>query len=114
MQDDRLRLQHMFDAINEILSFIKGKEQKELDENRMLSLAIVKLLEIIGEASKKLSKSFKDNHPNIPWRKMTGLRDIIIHHYYELDDDIIWNVIQDELPRIEEELSEDDSKLKNN
>lgn len=109
-KDDSTRIMHMIDSANEALTFIKGKERKDLDKNRMLVLSLVKSIEIIGEAASKISEEFKSKYPDIPWRDIVGMRNRLIHVYFDIDYDIVWKTVNDELPLLIQELSKVFSK----
>ena len=68
--------------------------------------AIIRSLEIIGESVKNLPNSFRDKHPDIPWKKMAGMRDILIHEYFDVDLILAWKVVQHELPKIKTKLQQ--------
>jgi len=70
----------------------------------MLTLAVIRLLEIIGEAARSLSHEIKDKNPQIPWKQISGTRDRLIHGYFDVDLDIIWNIVNRDLPPLIEEL----------
>ncbi|ACK69451.1 protein of unknown function DUF86 [Gloeothece citriformis PCC 7424] len=101
--DDLTRLKHIRDAAAEALFFIENKTREDLDTNRMLSLALVRLIEIIGEAANHVSESSKTKYVKIPWRQIIGMRNRIIHAYFDVDLEIVWQVItQDLFPLIVE------------
>jgi uncharacterized protein with HEPN domain len=74
MQHDLIRLQHMLDAGKDALQFASGRERTHLESDRMLALALIKALEIVGEAASQVSGHFKSDHPEIPWLEITGMR----------------------------------------
>ncbi|MGK7883338.1 MAG: DUF86 domain-containing protein [Crocosphaera sp.] len=96
--DDLSRLKHIRDAAKEALSFVKNRAREDLDNDRMLSLALVRLIEIIGEAANNISKSNQAKYSKIPWRQMIGMRNRIIHAYFDIDLEIVWQVITEDLP----------------
>ena len=98
--DDLTRLKHIRDAVMITIDFIKGRNRDDLDNDQMLSLALVRLIEIIGEAANNISLSCQNNYPPIPWREMIGMRNRIVHAYFEVDLDVVWQVIIDDLPRL--------------
>lgn len=98
--DDLTRLKHIRDAVMITIDFIKGRNRDDLDNDQMLSLALVRLIEIIGEAANNISLSCENNYPQIPWREMIGMRNRIVHAYFEVDLDVVWQVIIDDLPRL--------------
>jgi uncharacterized protein with HEPN domain len=98
MQHDLIRLQHMLDAGKDALQFALGRERTDLESDRMLALALIKALEIIGEAASKVSENFKSEHPEIPWPEITGMRNRMIHAYYDVNLDVVWQTIKSDLP----------------
>ena len=103
MKDDKVYLIHILESIENIQKYnINGK--KEFMEFSIIQDATIRNLEIIGEDTKKLSEDLRGDYPQLPFRKMAGLRDILIHNYFGIDLTIIWNVIENELPQIKVEL----------
>lgn len=102
-KNDQLRLRHMLDSAREAVSFITGKSRADLETDRMLTLSLVKCIEIIGEAANSVSKEFREGHPEIPWQDIVGMRHRLIHAYYDVDLDVVWaTVTEDLLPFIAE------------
>lgn len=97
-QADAIRLKHMLDAAKQILVFTKECDQEDLESNDMLSLSVVRLIEIIGEAAKNVSLEVQDSSPNIPWKQIKGTRDRLAHAYFDVDLDIIWGIVSNGLP----------------
>ena len=87
-------------AIKRILRYVNGIGQSELKVNDEKLSAILYQITIIGEATKRLSQTFRAQHPEIPWREMAKMRDVIVHKYDQLDFDIIWDVVQNKLPEL--------------
>ncbi len=85
---DAVRLQHMIDAAQKALTFTHGRSRRDLDDDEMLALAVVRLVEIVGEAAKNVSDSTKAHSPHIPWRQIAGTRDRLSHAYFEVNLDI--------------------------
>ena len=79
------------------LSFVQGIDRKQFETALMCQSAVMRQLEIIGEAAKNISPTFRASHPEVPWKKMAGLRDILIHAYHDLDLDWIWETVQNDL-----------------
>ena len=88
---DKSRLEHILESINYILEFTKGIDFEEFIKNKMLQFAVVKNLEIIGEASYKLTNDFKSNHSEVEWGKVISMRHILVHGYYDTDEMIVWD-----------------------
>ena len=95
---DAVRVRHMRDAAREALSFVQGRSRADLDADHMLSLALVRLLEIIGEAARGVSGAFREAHPEVAWRKMAGMRDHFIHGYFDINLDVVWETVTQDLP----------------
>lgn len=91
-------------ACREIAKFIGESSKEEFLSNDMMTSAVVRQLEIVGEATKRLSSAFRDAHPQIPWRRMAGLRDVLIHLYDEVDFELVWEIAATEIPPIRETL----------
>ena len=85
------RLQHINEAIDKVLLFTKDISYEDFFEDEIKQLAIIKLFEIIGEASYQLEKAYKAENMHIEWAKMEGLRHILVHEYYRVDIEILWN-----------------------
>ena len=97
-KDDYVKIKHMLDAAKECLSFVKGKTRKDLNTNKILVYALVKVIEIIGEAASKISGDFKNKNSEIPWQDIVGMRNHLIHVYFDIDLDILWDTVNKDLP----------------
>ena len=97
-RDDRLRLQHMLDAGREAVRFIHGKTRGDLDRDRVLALALVKLLEIVGEAAARVTAEGQRTYPDVPWRDIVAMRNRLIHGYFDVDLDRVWDTVTDDFP----------------
>ena len=104
MKDDKIFIQHILESINAIKEFSKDLTKKELGINRLKQNAIVREIEIIGEAAKNISKALKEKYPKIPWKEIIGTRNQMIHHYFGLDIDIIFNIIKQDIPKLEKQI----------
>lgn len=103
-KDDIIRVRHMVDAANEALSFAEGKTRKHLTKDRMLTLSLVKSMEIIGEAASTVSREFRQRYGDIPWRDIVAMRNRLIHVYFDIDLDRVWDTITDDLPALMKQL----------
>ena len=99
-KDDHVKIKHMFDAAKECLSFVKGKSRNEFNTNKVLVYALVKVIEIIGEAASKISKDFKNKHTEIPWQDIVSMRNHLIHVYFDIDLDILWDTVSKDIPKL--------------
>jgi uncharacterized protein with HEPN domain len=103
-KDDEIRLRHMLDAARKAVSFVKGRSRRDLDSDEMLALAVTRLIEVIGEAARGLSQGFKNSNPHVAWKQIAGTRDHLIHGYFDVDLDIIWAILTQDLPPLIKEL----------
>lgn len=101
---DNERLLHMLEAINNIFEFVNGKSFEVYKHDKILRFAIIKNLEIIGEAAYLLTKDFKSNHDSVEWNDIIGMRHILVHGYYQINDEIIWATIETELEPLKGKL----------
>ena len=103
-KQDIVRMCHILDAAKEAVSFAQGKTRKSLDKNRMLVLSLVKDIEIIGEAATNVSKDCREKLPHIPWRSIINMRNRLIHAYFDINLDIVWQTVTEDLPSLITEL----------
>ena len=96
--DDRLA--HMLAAARKAVSLTQDRVRSDLDESDVLALALTHLLEILGEASKGVSPETKELHPGLPWSQMAATRDRLIHGYFSVDLDIVWQIVSHDLPPV--------------
>ena len=102
--DDRARLGHMLDAARKAVSFCRGRSRAELETTEMLSLSLVRLLEIVGEAAREVSSEYRTTHPTIPWKNIIGMRDRLVHGYFDINHDVVWETVTHDLPPLIAEL----------
>jgi len=102
--EDRIRLLHMLDAARKAIEFTENCNRIDLDNDEMLTLSIVRLLEILGEAAKNVSEQCREEQPSIQWRQIAGTRDRLIHGYFDVDLNIVWKIVSDDLPLLVTEL----------
>ena len=102
--DDATRLRHMLDAAREAVYFAQGKTREDLDGNRQLVLSLVKCIEIIGEAAAKITLETRQQHEQIPWQTIVATRNRLIHGYYDIDVDRVWDTVTHSLPPLVAEL----------
>jgi uncharacterized protein with HEPN domain len=99
-EDDQIRLHHMLDAAREALGFVADRERRDLNTDRMLVLALVKSIEIIGEAGARVSEEGRDATPNVPWPEIVGMRNRLVHVYFDVNLDVVWATIRNDLPAL--------------
>ena len=95
--DDAVRLKHMLDAAKQAVSFTCGKSREDLDSDLQLTLAVTRLVEIIGEAAKRVSPEVRERLSLIPWRAIAGTRDRLVHAYFDVDLDQLWQIVTADL-----------------
>ena len=98
--DDAARLSHMLDHARKAVQLAHGKIRADIDADELLGLAMTRLLEVIGEAAARVSQAARDHHPQIPWLSIAGMRNRLIHGYDAVDFDILWHVVQYDLPAL--------------
>jgi uncharacterized protein with HEPN domain len=108
--DDQPKLRHMLDHAVEAVEMTRGRTRADVDTDRQLNLALVRLVEIVGEAASRVSSETRERYPDIPWSEIVSLRNRLIHGYDEVDFDILWEIIHSDLPllicRLEEILDQ--------
>jgi uncharacterized protein with HEPN domain len=104
--EDIIRVRHMLDAAREASAFVADKTRSDLDQDRLLALGLMKCIEIIGEASAKISKVFRQAHQEISWGDIIGMRNRLIHAYADVDTDVLWNTVMEDLPCLIDALEE--------
>jgi uncharacterized protein with HEPN domain len=109
-----LPLRHMLDHAREAIDLAQGKTRADLEHDRLLELALVRLLEIVGEAASRVPSEDRTRYPGIPWPQIVGLRNRLIHGYDAVDLDILWQIIEHDLPplisTLETILSQEDAE----
>ena len=96
--DDKVRLSHMLEAAEGAVGFCTDKSYDDLLSNRQLAFAVVRALEIVGEAASQLSDDFKASHDEIPWRDVIAMRNKLIHAYFDINYRIVWSTVTNDLP----------------
>jgi uncharacterized protein with HEPN domain len=103
MRDDRVRLEDMLEAMRRVQRYAAlGRDRFEVDE--LIQVYFVHQLVILGEAASRLAPSFRDQHPDLPWRQMMGMRNVLVHGYFTVDLEAVWGVIERDLPPLSAEL----------
>jgi uncharacterized protein with HEPN domain len=102
--DDLTRIRHMFEAAENALHFIFGKSRPDLDTDPMLLFALVRAIEIIGEAASRVSAEQRAASPKLPWSAIVAMRNRLIHAYFDIDRDIVWRTVTEEIPSLRLQL----------
>ena len=103
MKGDRVYLKHILDAIDRIESYVSVGRETFLSTSHWQD-AVIRQLEIVGEATKRLSHSLRSRYSEVPWRRIAGLRDVLIHDYMGVDLEAVWEISQGNLPRLKEHV----------
>jgi len=103
--DNDTSLRHMLDHAIEAHEMAHGKTRRDLETDRQLNLALVRLLEIVGEAASRASADLQERNPQVPWSQIVGLRNRLIHGYDSVDFDILWAIVHDDLPPLIDQLT---------
>jgi uncharacterized protein with HEPN domain len=103
---DKIRLQHILDAIQEIESYIIDIDFDKFMENSMMRYACIKQMEIIGEASNHLSEEVKSEFTSVEWGQIVGMRNIFVHEYFGVDATIVWEIIKGDIPDLKDKIVE--------
>jgi uncharacterized protein with HEPN domain len=103
-RDDRIYIKHMIDTANKAIGFVIDFDRKEFDSNELLRLSLTHLLQVIGEAARRISPEFRSIYPTIPWKAIVGMRSKVVHDYLDVDEDVVWSTVKNDLPFIVSEL----------
>lgn len=96
--EDHIRILHMIDAIDIAIQFLDGRERSVLDNDRMVLFAVIRAVEVLGEAASKVTTKTRNAFPQIPWRAIISMRNRLIHGYFDIDTEIVWKTVKTELP----------------
>jgi uncharacterized protein with HEPN domain len=105
-KDDSVYLRHIIDAFMQIEDYMDGVSYDEFISNKLLQDGVIRQLEVMGEAARNLSEDLRCEYPQIPWRQMIGLRNRMIHAYFNVNLQIIWEIIQGDLPDLKRETKQ--------
>lgn len=103
-REDKVRLRHMLDYSRKAVAMIEGRAREDLDRDEMLCLALTRVVEIVGEAATRVSQAGQQHHGQIPWSEIVGLRNRLVHGYDSVDVDILWDIVQQDIPPLIEQL----------
>lgn len=105
-KDDKIYLKHILDAIHRIKNYINKISYKEFKKDNLRQDAIIRQIEIIGEATKRISEKLKNKYKHIPWKDIAGMRDKLIHKYFGVDIEIVWMTVEKDIPELERQIKE--------
>jgi len=103
-KDPKIFIEHILESIARIEEYTKAKTKKEFLKSRQTQDAVIRRIEVIGEAVKNIPEETKQKHPNIPWRKIAGMRDILVHEYFGVDLELTWKVIKEDIVDLKREI----------
>ncbi len=103
---DLVYIKHIRDAIELIFEYTKDLDKESFNVKKMTQDATIREIEIIGEATKNVSKNFRDKYPDVHWKKITGMRDKLIHGYFNVDVEKVWNVIAKDIPILKKQIED--------
>ena len=101
---DRVRLQHLVDALNSAIRFARGRERADLESDEMLLFALVRAVEIAGEAATQVTADTRAQLPDLPWTSIIGMRNRLVHAYFDINRDILWTTVTEAAPPLLERL----------
>lgn len=96
--EDLVRIRHMIDAAENAVIFVAGRSRVDLQDDKMLQFALVRAVEIIGEAASRVSDETRATSPGIPWQAIVGMRNRLVHAYFDVDADVLWAAVKNEVP----------------
>jgi uncharacterized protein with HEPN domain len=103
-RDDSVYLNHILDSISQLEEYTKGLTKEEFLSTRLVQDGTIRQIEIVGEAIKNVSENLKEMYPDIPWKEIAGMRDKLIHNYFGVDIDAVWDAVKKDIPTLKEEI----------
>lgn len=110
-RDDQVYVGHMIDTASRAIGFVEGLSREDFDNNELLRLSLTHLLQIIGEAARRVSPDFRSVYPTVPRKAVVGMRSKVVHDYLDVDEDVVWDTVKNDLPFLIVELEKIMSNL---
>jgi uncharacterized protein with HEPN domain len=104
LPEDKVRLLHMIEAADDAIGFVADTTRGELERDRKTLLAVLRCVEIVGEAAARISEGTRASAPDIPWSAIVGMRNRLVHAYFDIDVDVVWKTVTIELPPLAKRL----------
>lgn len=104
-KNDTVYLKHILDAIHQIETYVDSLDYAQFEQTRLVQDGVIRQLEIIGEASRNLSDEYRAQHAELPWRQIIGLRNRLIHAYFDVNLGIIWEIVQVNIPQLKHSIN---------
>jgi uncharacterized protein with HEPN domain len=106
MKDPFIFVEHIMENISDIKDFSNKLSKEKFEKDKLRQNALIRSIEVIGEAVKNIPDSFKKKHLDVSWKEIAGMRDKLMHHYFGIDLDLVWDVIKKDIPNLEKKLKE--------
>ena len=103
-KDDAVYLKHILDAINRIEEYTQNIKHRDFIKNHLIQDGVIRQIEIIGEAAKRVSNGIKEKYKDIPWKDIVGMRNKLIHNYFGVDIDAVWETVKKDIPVLKKKL----------